>query len=255
MTKPNPFFWYELQTSDSAAAESFYSSVVGWRTERFAYAGPSYTVLNVGDRGVGGIMTMPEAPAAAGAKPFWGGYVMVPDTDAAAAAIKAAGGAIHHGPDDIPDVGRFAVVADPQGAMFNLLKPNGPDQPPLAPRTLGTIGWHELYTSDEKAAFDFYAGQFGWSQVSTMDMGAMGIYRIFGWDAEGNGGMMNHPQPGTHPGWLFYFWVDDIDAAAERVREGGGEVLMGPMEVPDGSWVIQGNDPQGARFALVARKD
>ncbi|MDB5672328.1 MAG: glyoxalase [Alphaproteobacteria bacterium] len=256
MSKPYPFFWYELLTSDRAAAERFYTQVVGWTAEPFSSSGPAYTVLKVGDRGIGGVMTMPEAPAAAGAKPFWGGYILVPDTDAAAAAIEAARGAIHHAPADIPEVGRFAVVSDPQGAMFNLLKPNGPDQPPLAGGTTGTVGWHELYTTDEKAAFDFYAAQFGWREVRAMEMGEMGTYRVFdfGGGEMGNGGMMNHPQPGAPSSWLFYFNVDGIDAATERVKAGGGELLMGPMEVPGGSWVIQANDPQGARFALVSLK-
>jgi predicted enzyme related to lactoylglutathione lyase len=87
-----------------------------------------------------------------------------------------------------------------------------------------------------------------------MDMGPMGTYRIFGWHPDGDGGMMNHPQPGAPPAWLFYFCVEDIDAAAQRVTDAGGQVLMGPVEVPDGSWVLQGHDPQGARFALLARK-
>jgi predicted enzyme related to lactoylglutathione lyase len=244
------FSWYELMTSDIDAAERFYGSVVGWTGSEFGNNEMRYRVMSAEGLGIGGIMGIPEG---AGFPPCWVGYIGVPDTDAGAEQVKSAGGSICKDPADIPEVGRFAVVTDPQGAMFHLITPNGPDMPELPRRTPGTVGWHELYTSDGKAAFDFYAGQFGWDEVRTMDMGPMGIYRIFGWHPDGDGGMMNHPQPGAPPAWLFYFCVEDIDAAAERVRDGGGEVLMGPMEVPDGSWVLQGNDPQGARFALVAR--
>jgi predicted enzyme related to lactoylglutathione lyase len=256
MSKPGSFFWYELMTTDLDAAEAFYAKVIGWNRQDFGSPEMRYTVVQVGDRGVGGMMILPDHLRAAGVPPCWGGYIQVEDADAEAAAIAAAGGAIHKAPDDIPGVGRFAVVADPQGAVFNILAPTGEEQPEPPAFTPGTAGWHELYTSDEKAAFGFYSGRYGWKAVRAMDMGAMGTYRIFGWDGSdrGNGGMMTHPQPGAPPAWLFYFCVEDIDAAAERVREQGGEVLMGPMEVPDGSWIIQANDPQGARFALVARK-
>ena len=254
MGRPGRYFWYELMTKDLDAAEAFYTEVVGWNAEDFGNPEMRYTVLKAGDHGIGGMMAMPEHCQGGEMPCFWGGYIEVADADAEAAAIEAAGGKVHKAPDDIPGVGRFAVVADPQGAMYNILAPTGEDQPELPARSPGTIGWHELYTSDEKAAFDFYSGRYGWRGITTMDMGPMGTYRIFGWDEAGNGGMMNHPQPGTPPGWLFYFCVEDIDAAAQRVRDGGGEVLMGPMEVPDGGWIIQANDPQGARFALVGRK-
>src|SRR5690606_15190460 len=105
MAGKGSFIWYELASPDPAASESFYRSVVGWRAEPFGSDG-AYTVLHAGETGVGGIMALPP-----GGKPGWTGYVAVADTDASAAAIRQAGGAVHHGPDDIPDVGRFAAVA------------------------------------------------------------------------------------------------------------------------------------------------
>ena len=156
---------------------------------------------------------------------------------------------MHRPPSDIPDVGRFAVVADPQGATFMLMSPNGPDQPPAPAGTPGHIGWHELYASDWKSAFDFYAGQFGWTKGEAMDMGEMGTYQLLG---DGTGAMMDKPAAFPAPFWLFYFNVPSIDAAAATVAAEGGKVLMGPHEVPTGQWILQGQDPQGAMFALLA---
>ncbi|TIU76396.1 MAG: VOC family protein, partial [Mesorhizobium sp.] len=131
-------------------------------------------------RGVGGLMTMPEEPAKRGMPSTWLGYIYTKDVDASTQALKDAGGAVHRAPDDIPGVGRFAVVADPQGAAFMFLQPNQPEQAPVPATTPGHVGWHELYTSDWKAAFDFYSSQFGWTSAGESDMGEMGIYKTFG---------------------------------------------------------------------------
>jgi len=254
--KTKGFFWYELMTDDPKKAERFYTTVVGWTAKPFD--GPNYdgtyTVLHSGERGVGGIMAMPEEYRQGGGHPAWIGYVYADDVDAEAKALKKAGGTVHRQPQDIPDVGRFAVVSDPQGAMFQLLKPNGPDQPPVPVGTPGHIGWHELFTSDWKKALDFYSGQFGWKKTREHDMGEMGIYALFsmGGGIE-HGGMMNKPPQIPRPVWQFYFNVaDGIDAAAKRVTDNGGKALMGPMEVPGGMWIVQCQDPQGAHFALTA---
>jgi len=248
------FFWYELMTSDAKAAETFYAKVVGWKAKLFEGHPdmPPYTVLSAGERGIGGIMAMPDEYRKGGGHPAWVGYVHVADTDAAADALKKAGGTVHRSPSDIPDVGRFAVVADPQGAIFNILHPNGPDQPPVPAGTLGHIGWHELYTSDWKKALDFYSAQFGWKKTREFDMGEMGIYALFNMGGEEAGGMMNKPPQMPSSAWQFYFNVEGIDAAAKRVTDSGGKVLMGPMEVPGGQWIAECQDPQGAHFALVA---
>jgi len=251
------FIWYELMTTDQPAAEAFYRAIVGWEMADAGQSGMRYTILSAGTRGVGGLMTIPAEARQAGAQPGWMGYIGVADTDAAAQRIARAGGSIHRAPDDIPNVGRFAVVADPGGAMFMLLTPLPREQepPPIEPNTPGAVGWHELYAGNgQEAAFAFYASQFRWTTIDTMDMGEMGKYRIFGADGVPFGGMMDKPAQAPRSAWAFYFNVDGIDAAAQRITGNGGQVVMGPHEVPGGSWIVQALDPQGANFALVSPK-
>lgn len=256
MTDPRPrFIWYELMTSDQDAAEAFYRNVVGWKTADAGQPGMRYTVLSAGERGMGGVMALPAELAQAGGRPGWLGYVGVPDTDGAAKRIVEAGGAIHRGPENIAGVGRFAVVADPGGALFMLLTPlpRGDAPPPAEPTTPGLVSWHELYSSiGQEAAFGFYSAQFGWETDELMDMGPAGKYRIFGADGVRMGGMMDKPESAPASAWAFYVNVNGIDAAVKRIGAHGGQVRMGPEQVPGGSWIVQAVDPQGAAFALVS---
>lgn len=248
------FIWYELATRDPKAAAAFYGGVVGWTAADAGQPGTEYTILSAGDRGVGGVLALPD-DACEDARPGWLGYVGVPDTDGAAKRIAEAGGAVHRGPDDIPNVGRFAVVADPGGAVFMLLTPlPREDVPPAAePGTPGLVSWHELYSSlGQEAAFAFYAEQLGWETVELLDMGPMGSYRIFGAEGVAMGGMMDAPADAPASAWGFYVNVDGIEAAVRRIETRGGRVTMGPHEVPDGRWIVQALDPEGASFALVS---
>ena len=251
----NDFIWYELMTTDQPAAEAFYRAVAGWEMADAGQPGMRYTILSAGTRGVGGIMKLPAEACEAGAKPGWTGYIGVADTDAEARRIVESGGSIHRGPDDIPDVGRFAVVADPGGAVFQLLTPLPREQepPPMDRKALRQIGWHELYAGNgQERAFAFYDAHFGWSTLDLMDMGEMGKYRIFGADGVPFGGMMDKPADTPTSAWAFYVNVDGIDAAVERIKANRGQVLMGPHEVPGGTWIVQALDPQGANFALMS---
>jgi uncharacterized protein len=254
------FIWYELMTSDHDAALDFYKAVVGWNTadhENSTVMGMRYTILSAREQGVGGVMQLTDQMCEGGARPGWVGYIGVADTDAKAKEIAESGGTVLMEPDDIPNVGRFAMVADPGGAAFYLLTPlpqeNGPPSP--HPQTPGVFSWHELYTSQgQEGAFGFYSSHFGWETITEMDMGPMGKYRIFGRDGVQLGGMMDRPEniPVSH--WAFYISVEAIDAAVERIKTNGGQVVMDPHDVPGGSWIVQAIDPQGAHFALVSPK-
>jgi uncharacterized protein len=252
-TPKGKFTWYELMTSDTDAAGKFYSDVVGWTTQLMPGEGPAYTVFNIGGVGMAGMLKMDGHTA-------WVGYISVDDVDAHVEKIVEAGGKLCQPATDIPGILRFAAMTDPQGAAIVVFTPNpampSPQRPePPAP---GTIGWHELYTTDLDAGFDFYSKLFGWTKNSDMDMGPMGLYRIFdeGDNKQmGDGGMMIKGPQIPVPSWSFYFCVDSIKAAFDRVQSGGGTVINGPMQVPGGGWIIQGIDPQGAMFSLVSSNE
>lgn len=248
------FFWYDLMTTDVEGAKAFYKALIGWDTTEFGGGPTPYTIIEASGRGVGGIMPLPPEAAAGGMKPGWIGYIHVRDIDAKVAAIQAEGGMLMKGPEPIPTVGRFAVVADPQGTAFMLLQPDGPDMPELPRGTTGKIDWNELHSSDWKAGYDFYAKLFGWSITRSMDMGPMGTYNLFTMGSgQEDGGMMNNME-GPRPYWMFYITVPSADAAVATINEKGGKVLMGPHEVPGGAWIVCGEDPQGAIFSITAAK-
>ena len=249
------FVWYELMTSDTKAAEAFYCRVIGWDAKDSGMTDRSYTLFSARPAMVGGLMPIPEEARAMGTRPCWTGYIAVDDVDAYAARVKAAGGAIYRAPEDIPGVGRFAVAADPHGAVFNLFSvPDGPESPQIAPGTPGHVGWHELHAGDGVSAFAFYSGLFGWTKSEAMDMGPMGVYQIFAIDGAQAGGMMTKMPQTPAPFWLYYFNVDALDAAITRVTNAGGQSIIDPMEVPGPMWVVHCLDPQGAIFAMVAPK-
>jgi uncharacterized protein len=252
----SPFVWYELMTTDVKGAKDFYTNVVGWKPEAW---GEDYTIFNAPDGGLGGLMTLPEGARQMGSPSHWMGYVAVDDVDASTEKAKSLGGTVHVPPQDIPQVGRFSVVADPQGASIALFKPaprEGGDAPdPLAGmKKPGRVGWHELYAVDGATAFDFYGKLLGWEKGTSMDMGPAGVYQMFNIGETQLGGMMTKPKEMPMPAWTYYFNVGNIDEAAERVKSGGGQIINGPMEVPGGGWIIMGIDPQGGFFALYGSK-
>src|SRR4051794_16667083 len=166
------FVWYELMAKDLPGAETFYRTVVGWQT-RDAGMGQPYLLLHVGNAAVGGMMTMPPEMQTMALKPAWSGYVGTADVDATVARLLAADGRLLRPASDIPEVGRFAVVADPQGASFVLFKPF-PSEPPAVPAAgaPGTVGWHELHAVDGAKVFEFYSALFGWTRGEAIDMGS-----------------------------------------------------------------------------------
>ena len=251
---PQSFFWYDVMTSDVGAAGRFYSDVVGWGTQDSG--APGYTLFTVNGHGVAGLMPFPEDIRKAGVPPCWTGYIAVDDVDATVERLVKERGTLHRGPVEVPGVIRFAVVADPQGAVFIVAKGLTQNAPPELPvGTPGTVGWRELYAADWKAAFAFYETLFGWTKAEAHDMGPMGTYQLFATGDGPAGGMMTKPpQIPAPPRWTYYFNVPGIDAAAKRVTGGGGRILHGPIEVPGGQWIVQCLDPQGAEFALVALK-
>jgi len=249
------FVWYGLMTTDLKAAKAFYAKVVGWGTRDASTPGMAYALFTAGKTSVGGLMELSEDARRKGATPRWIGYVGVDDVDATASRIERLGGAVHVPPTDIPNISRFSIVADPQMATLALFKGlKSGQQRPAAFGKPGRVGWHELLATDWEKALAFYSELFGWQKAET-NVGPMGTYQMFSAGGQTIGGMFTKPPMVPVPFWLYYFNIGDIDAAAERVKAGGGQILEGPMEMPGGSWTLQCMDPQGAMFALEGKRD
>jgi len=261
-TGPNPpgdFIWYELMTTDADGAKDFYDAVVGWNFGEPAAEYNGYRMINTSDGSfAGGVMTINDEMQQHGARPTWLGYVNVPDVDSKVASIEAAGGKTFMAPTDIPNVGRIAMVTDPQGAPFYVMKPIPPEgrenEPStvFSPTDLGRCAWNELSSSDPVAARKFYGDQFGWTTDNFMPMGEYGEYRFI--DHQGlTLGAIAGTMAGQRPHWRYYFKVPSVGRAKETAEAKGGKIVMGPMEVPGGDHIIIGIDPQGAEFALVGK--
>jgi uncharacterized protein len=270
MPMPEGFpIWFELNAADQDAAQAFYEAVAGWRvapSPRPEHGG--YRIAEATGTPVAGIRRpLPEAPG----HPGWAVYLGTRDVDAAAARVADLGGHVRFGPVDIPHVGRFAMVSDPQGVVFALMTASDPGStsgadsgaraafgptPLGAERTLGHGVWIELATPDPEAAFAFYGALFDWEKIGAMPMGAMGEYAFIGKGDFRPGAVMSSAATGAPPRWNWYVHVADIDAAVARVRETGGTVLQGPDPIPGGSYSANIADPAGARLGLAGpRRD
>jgi predicted enzyme related to lactoylglutathione lyase len=245
------FVWYELTTTDAEAAKAFYADVVGWGTCDASTPGAAYTLFTAGEDTVAGLMALPAEARKMGAQPRWTGYVGVDDVDVATDRLKRLGGTVYVPPTDVPDVSRFSVVADPQMATLALVKglKSGQEQP-AALSSPGHVGWHELSAGNWEKAFAVYGELFGWQKVDA-NFGGIVTYQLFSAAGQTIGSMSTKPPMVPMPFWLYYFNVDDIDAALERVRAGGGKILEGPVEAPGDKRIARCTDPQGAMFALT----
>ena len=248
--------WYELMTTDPDAAGTFYKNVVGWSTAPFEGSPIPYTVFNrSGSVGVAGLMKIPDGMQF---PPFWAMYIAVPNFYAGVAHIKRLGGSEVSPVMDIPNVGKMQMMKDPQGAAFYVMQPAPQSEDrPEGQAEIGEASWHELMTTDADAAMKFYQEVFGWQPSEAMDMGPeMGKYQMFNRPHGMIGGMMNKSKEMANvpPNWGIYFRVPDIDAAVERIKANGGQILNGPMEVPGGDMIVNAMDPQGAAFSLHAKK-
>ena len=244
------FVWHELMTTDTDAAAAFYSKVVPWKTQDSGM--PSYTLWMAGKTQVGGLTGLPADGADSGTPPHWIVYVATPDVDATVAEAQRLGGKVLKGATDIPNMGRYAVLTDPQGATFAVYSP--PGSPPDGAGASGGPGeftWHELATTDYAAAMSFYSELFGWEKGPGHDMGQMGVYQLIVHGGAQVGGIYNLQGPSTPPHWLSYVRVPDCAKATNAAKAGGGRVLNGPMEVPGGHWITMMEDPQGGAFAVI----
>lgn len=252
------YIWYELVTSDAGAAKAFYDSVVGWSISPQSDFPNGYRMIGRYDgKFAGGVLPLTDEMREHGARPIWLGYIHDDDVDARAEAIKADGGKVHMEPFDIPNVGRVAMVTDPVGVPFYIMKPTLPTDQPDAksdvfdPDKAQHFRWNELSTTDQDGAIAFFGRHFGWTQEGGMPMGEMGDYKFVQADGVGIGAVMRKPEQSPMSAWVHYIGVDDIDRAFDAAKAGGATILYEPMEIPGGEYSCAAVDPQGAMFGLV----
>jgi predicted enzyme related to lactoylglutathione lyase len=245
------FIWYELPTADPDAAAAFYGDVIGWTAAGAGQPGIDYRLFFANGTPVAGHMKLPDGAEEAGMRPGWLGYIGVDDVDSAVADIVGAGGRVHMPAMDMEGVGRMALVADPQGVPFYVMRGASEEASASFEATMaGHCSWNELSTPDQAGALGFYTGRFGWQAGEVMPMGEMGGYQFLHHGGGMIGAMMTTP-PGMPAGWRFAFGVRDIEEAAAKIAAAGGTIHHGPVEVPGGDRVVMASDPQGARFMAV----
>jgi predicted enzyme related to lactoylglutathione lyase len=242
-TRVGQIIWHDLMTTDVDRATAFYTALLGWELEPWEMEGQTYQMIKANDQQHGGFVSLDPSH---GHPSHWTGYVAVEDIDATVAAARGAGATIAVEPTPIPEVGRFAVLADPQGAVISLLQPAYD-----SPAPTGAFAWDELLAVDPDGAKAFYERALGWTSAG-MDMGEHGSYTLFkragGEDAAG---MLQKPaETGGPAAWLPYLQSGDVDADFARAKELGATAFVEPAEIPGiGRFAVLA-DPTGATFGL-----
>ncbi len=233
------FVWHENVSTDVEKAKGFYTQLLGWETEMWKPGEMDYAMIKANEQMHGGFNA-----AQGGAPSHWLGHVVVEDVDEAARRAESAGGKIVAGPMDIPEIGRFALIQDPQGAVTSAYAPEGD-----APLSEGVFVWDELHTADVEQAKSFYSEVYGWSSRD-MPMGEMGNYTIFQRRGDGDVGGCMRLMHGSQVHWLAYIGTEDVDSTAERAKELGGNVLQEPTDIPEVGRFAIVQDPAGAVFGI-----
>jgi uncharacterized protein len=234
------FVWHEQVSSDPKQAQDFYTKLFGWGTEVFKPGEADYTMISSSGQTHGGFgKAMEGAPP-----PHWLSHVRVENVDEALLKVESAGGKLAAGPFELSEVGRMAIITDPQGAFVSLYQPASE-----GPGSEGVFVWDELATTDVDGAQRFYTEVFGWT---TKDMGPdFGGYRIFEVGETGIAGLMTLQDASIPPHWQPYVAVNDTDATTAKAKELGGSTLMEPMDVPTIGRIAVLRDPQGAVFGII----
>lgn len=249
---PGTFSWVDLATTNPAGAKAFYARLFGWQAEDLPTGdGGTYTMLRRDGAVVAGLSELRPEQRAQGVPPHWTCYVTVADADATAERARELGGTVLAPPFDVLDSGRMAILADPQGAALAVWQAREHHGAAVVNEP-GALTWNDLLTSDPQAAAPFYEALFGW-EVEGVGEGVP--YWTIRNRGAANGGIMAMPEEqlaaGVPPVWNAYFAVADLDATVAAVRDGGGRLLVAPVEVPAGRFAVVA-DPEGAVFSLIA---
>jgi len=233
-------------TEDPAAVKRFYTGLLGWKYQEVQAFDQPYTLVKADGQYVAGIVKVrrphPEEPVSQ-----WISYLSVPDVDNAVSTTAGHAGETVAAARDIPNIGRAAVVTDPEGAPLGLLRSDIGDPDDSTGNAPGQFLWMELLSDDPAAAAAFYQALAGY-EVEEVEIGG-GAYRVLRSGVE-RAGILKNPIKGAPPVWLPYVVVEDPVAAADKVRELGGRVLLAPSpQVRQGTLALV-EDPSGAVLAL-----
>jgi predicted enzyme related to lactoylglutathione lyase len=243
--------WVDLGSPDLDASIEFYGTLFGWdvpASENAEQTG-GYRQAMLRGKPVAGMMPLMQE----GQPPAWSTYVSVADAAVVADKVRDAGGAVIAEPMEVLDLGKMAVFTDPTGAFFGVWQP-GSFVGAEVVNEPGALSWNELNARDLGAAKEFYGAIFGWT-FEDQDMGAAGSYTTINLGGNPVGGILSMTERGVPaevpPHWQLYFAVEDTDAMVERAKQGGGSVMVEPIDVPVGRFAIL-TDPHGASFAVIA---
>jgi predicted enzyme related to lactoylglutathione lyase len=242
--------WVELGTPDIEATAAFYGELFGWEIPELPNSAElgGYRRAKKNGKDVAGVSPLMQE----GQPPAWSTYVSVEDAAATLATVGEAGGQVVVEPMDVVGLGTMGVFADPTGAVCGVWQPGTFPGAELV-NEYGAFGWNELGTRDTAAAKEFYGTVFGWS-YEDQESERGGTYTIWKAGDAMVGGMldMNAMQMPAEvpPHWLVYFSVEDTDAALEKIKGGGGDVRMGPVDIPIGRFAVVA-DQFGAAFAVM----
>jgi hypothetical protein len=228
------FAWHELRTGDVEADARFYGDLLGWTFEPNAMG----SMILAGGVPIGGV-----SPVKPGVPVHWNASIACADVDRVAAAARAGGGVVTTGePVDLPGMGRFAPILDPDKTIFSAITP-GPAVPEPSPRT-GSFVWERLRTPAPSAAAVFYGATFGWT-ARLSDDASGGVFAL----PDGTRvAEILRTAPGEPTGWLSFVLVDDLDAVRARVVELGG-TAADPVTVSGIGRFSVVTDPKGATLA------
>lgn len=245
--EPGTPCWVDLGAPDLDAAIDFYAGLFGWEVPELPDSEQmgGYRRAKMGGADVCGLMPLQENQP-----PAWTSYVSVADADATAAAVGDAGGTVIAEPMDVMDLGRLALFTDPEGAFFGIWQPG---TFPGAERVNepGTLGWNELESRDPGVAKAFYGQVFGWG-FEDHDMGEMTYteWQLNGKTVAGMADIRGRVPDDVPAHWMTYFGSEDADASVAKVKELGGHVMFGPVDIPAGRFAMVA-DPWGAGFAVM----
>jgi predicted enzyme related to lactoylglutathione lyase len=253
LTGTGVFFWRDLYTNDQKKALDFYSKLFGWRlnAEYPVSDDESYYVIETNGQRFGGITRLPaDAPS----HPYWNSYIRTPDVDATAERATAKGGSVLMPPTDIPNVGRFSVIADPAGAAFAAMTDNMPEPVPYDDDVAdGGVTWNELLTTDVDGSLAFYADLFGYG-IDKQEMGPGMAYSMLTIEQGGQqvhvAGVFPRPEQMRVSAWMIYFKVANIEAARQKIEELGGKNVGPVLEVPGTGRMSTAVDSTGGYFSI-----